>query len=272
MYNKSFSYICSDMTTIQFSKYEGTGNDFILLNNLQGSYDFLTVALVKRLCDRKFGIGADGLILINSDESSDFYMDFFNSDGSKSFCGNGSRCAVQYTMSLGIHKGSTVFRAIDGIHKGKILGDNISIEMNDVSTIKEHKNDYVLDTGSPHYVQYNDDLSSENTIRKGKEIRFSESFLQEGINVNLLQVLAPDQIKITTYERGVEDETQSCGTGATACALVHDFVTHSAFNQIQVNVKGGVLSVSYKRGLKGQYSDIVLSGPANFIFNGTIKV
>ncbi len=258
------------MTRIHFSKYEGTGNDFILIDNLNGTYNFLTEVHVKKLCDRKFGIGADGLILINSDESSDFYMDFFNSDGSKSFCGNGSRCAVQYTMLLGIHNGETEFRAIDAFHKGTVSGDNISIEMNDVSTITAHMDDYVLDTGSPHYVLYNDDLSSENTIRKGKEIRFSPSFLQNGINVNLLQVLAPDQIKIATYERGVEDETQSCGTGATACALVHDFVSNSTFNKIQVNVKGGVLSVSFKRESKGNYSQIVLSGPAKFIFSGTI--
>lgn len=269
-HNQSFFYLCNTMTRIHFSKYEGTGNDFILIDNLNGTYNFLTEVHVKKLCDRKFGIGADGLILINSDESSDFYMDFFNSDGSKSFCGNGSRCAVQYTMLLGIHNGETEFRAIDGFHKGTVSGDNVSIEMNDVSTITAHMDDYVLDTGSPHYVQYSDDLSSENTIRKGKEIRFSPSFLQNGINVNLLQVLAPDQIKIATYERGVEDETQSCGTGATACALVHDFVSNSTFNKIQVNVKGGVLSVSFKRESKGNYSQIVLSGPAKFIFSGTI--
>ena len=258
------------MMQIQFSKFEGTGNDFIMIDNINGAYSFLSEIHVKKLCDRKLGIGADGLILINSDDSSDFYMDFYNSDGSKSFCGNGSRCAVLFTLSLGIHKGETVFRAIDGVHKGSVSGDNVSIEMNDVSTITAHMDDYVLDTGSPHYVQYSDDLSSENTIRKGKEIRFSESFLKNGINVNLLQVLSPDQIKIATYERGVEDETQSCGTGATACALVHDFVTNSSFGKIQVQVKGGVLSVSFKRGSKGNYSQIVLSGPANFIFSGSI--
>jgi diaminopimelate epimerase len=258
------------MTRIHFSKYEGTGNDFILIDNLNGTYNFLSEVHVMKLCDRKLGIGADGLILINSDVSSDFYMDFFNSDGSKSFCGNGSRCAVQYTLSLGIHKGKTKFRAIDGFHKGTVTVDNISIEMNDVSTITAQMNDFVLDTGSPHYVLFNDDLSSENTIRKGKEIRYSPSFLQNGINVNLLQVLAPDQIKIATYERGVEDETQSCGTGATACALVHDFVTNSSFGKIQVQVKGGDLTVSFKRGSKGNYSQIVLSGPAKFVFSGTI--
>jgi diaminopimelate epimerase len=258
------------MKDIHFSKYEGTGNDFILIDNLNGTYNFLSEVHIIKLCDRKLGIGADGLILINSDESSDFYMDFFNSDGSKSFCGNGSRCAVLFTLTLGIHKGETVFRAIDGVHKGFVSGVNVSIEMNDVSTITAHMDDYVLDTGSPHYVQYNDDLSSENTIRKGKEIRFSPPFLQNGINVNLLKVLAPDQIKIATYERGVEDETQSCGTGATACALVHDFVSNSTFNKIQVNVKGGVLSVSFNRGSKGNYSQIVLSGPAKFVFSGSI--
>ena len=146
--------------SILFSKYEGTGNDFILLDNLQGSYDFLSLALVKRLCDRKFGIGADGLILINSDESSDFYMDYYNADGSKSFCGNGSRCAVLFTLSLGLHKGKTIFKAIDGLHKASVSDDMVAIEMNDVNDIKFHKNDYLLDTGSPHYVVFNDDLSS----------------------------------------------------------------------------------------------------------------
>jgi diaminopimelate epimerase len=255
---------------IQFSKFEGTGNDFIMIDNINGTYNFLSEIHVKKLCDRKLGIGADGLILINSDDSSDFYMDFFNSDGSKSFCGNGSRCAVLFTLNLGLHKGETKFTAIDGVHKGSVSGENVSIEMNDVSNINVHLNDYVLDTGSPHYVQYSDDLSSENTIRKGKEIRFGESFLKNGINVNLLQVLSPDQIKIATYERGVEDETLSCGTGATACALVHDFVSNSSFGKIQVQVKGGDLTVSFKRGSKGNYSQIVLSGPANFIFSGSI--
>ena len=260
------------MKSILFSKYEGTGNDFILLDNLQGSYDFLSVALVKRLCDRKFGIGADGLILINSDQSSDFYMDYYNADGSKSFCGNGSRCAVLFALSLGIHTGKTIFNAIDGLHKASVSGGMVAIQMNDVNDIKFHQDDYLLDTGSPHYVVFNDDLSSEHTVLKGKEIRFSELFKKDGVNVNLMRVIDSNQIEISTYERGVEDETYSCGTGATACALVHDYVADGKHTTIQVLVKGGELSVSFQRGIKGQYSNIVLTGPAKFVFFGEFLI
>ncbi len=260
------------MREIQFVKYEGTGNDFILINNLSGNYDFLSFTMITHLCDRKFGIGADGLILINVDSTSDFYMDYFNADGSKSFCGNGSRCAVLYTYALGIHKGTTTFNAIDGKHAASLLNNVVAIKMCDVIEIHQFNNAYVLNTGSPHYVEFNDDLTNENIVRTGKEIRYSEPFKKEGINVNLVRKIAVQKIEIVTYERGVEDETLSCGTGATACALVHNYLSKSNDNAVQVVVKGGELSVSFKRESEGKYSQIVLSGPANFVFQGTIHV
>lgn len=258
------------MKTIEFSKYEGTGNDFILINNLNGAYNDLSIACIKHLCDRKFGIGADGLILINPSDSSDFYMDYYNSDGSKSFCGNGSRCAVLFTLNLGVHSGTTIFNAIDGVHKAHVLNDLIFIEMSDVSGIDRVLGDFVLNTGSPHYVKFSDDLSNENVLKHGREIRYSDSFCQEGINVNLVNVLSSNEIKIATYERGVEDETHSCGTGATASAIIHDFCSNNVGNNVKVLVKGGELRVGFKRGDNGAYSQIVLSGPANFIFSGKI--
>ena len=260
------------MKTIEFAKYEGTGNDFIVIDNLDGRYDYLSANDVKKLCNRKLGIGADGLILINPSDSSDFYMDYYNSDGSKSFCGNGSRCAVLFTLKLGVHSGTTIFNAIDGVHKAHVLNDLIFIEMSDVSGIDRVLGDFVLNTGSPHYVKFSEDLSTENILKRGREIRYSDSFCQEGINVNLVHVLSSNEIKIATYERGVEDETNSCGTGATASAITHNFCSNNVGNSVKVLVKGGELSVSFKRGEKGAYHDIVLSGPANLIFNGQATI
>ena len=257
---------------INFSKYQGTGNDFVMLDNLSGNYDHLTISQVQQLCDRRFGVGADGLIKINKSSIGAFEMDYYNADGSKSFCGNGARCAVDFAATLGIAVENVQFNAIDGLHSAAANSFQVRLKMNDVLEVKKDDQAFVLYTGSPHYVLYNDDLSIKNITEIGREIRYSSTYNQEGINVNLVQRLSENEIAIATYERGVEDETLSCGTGATACALVHDFLSDSPLNKVKVKVKGGELMVEFERVSSGHYQNIYLSGPATFVFSGEIDV
>jgi len=257
---------------IQFSKYQGTGNDFVMLDNLSGAYDGLSLAQIQQLCDRRFGIGADGLIKINQSSIGTFEMDYYNADGSKSFCGNGARCAVDFAATLGIDVENVNFAAIDGLHSAARNPYQVRLKMNDVLAIKKDSDAFVLHTGSPHYVLFNDDLSTENITRIGREIRYSSSYEKEGINVNLVQQVNENEIAIATYERGVEAETLSCGTGATACALVLDFLSELPLKQVKVKVKGGELTLEFERVSSGHYQNIYLSGPATFVFSGEIDV
>lgn len=260
--------------TLRFHKYQGTGNDFIMVNNLSGNYDNLSIPQISQLCDRRFGIGADGLIKINKHSSLDFEVDYYNADGSKSFCGNGARCAVLFAKSLGLDVASTNFLGIDGPHNA-LLDENglVYLEMNDVQHLEILNDAYVLHTGSPHYVAFSDDLSNETIVSTGKEIRYSDVYKAQGINVNLMQVLEKNSISIATYERGVEDETLSCGTGATACAMVYAFANKLEGKQlIEVKVKGGNLKVSFIASLDGEFTDVRLIGPATFVYQGEVNV
>lgn len=258
---------------IEFHKYQGTGNDFILLDNLEGHYSSLTLSQIQFLCDRKFGIGSDGLIKINANDSSDFEVEYFNSDGSKSFCGNGARCAVAFAETLGFSISETQFLAIDGLHTARKTGDLIALNMADVKHVQSAEKDFILHTGSPHYVKFVTDLSSENVYITGREIRYSEQFLKDGINVNLVEMQSDGSLKIATYERGVENETLSCGTGATACALVSSLMhNHTGSNRIKVAVKGGELQVNFINKDNAEFSEIQLIGPAYFVFKGEINV
>ncbi|MBM3417855.1 MAG: diaminopimelate epimerase [Bacteroidetes bacterium] len=259
------------MSTIHFTKYQGTGNDFIIINNFTGRHA-LSISQVKTLCDRRHGIGGDGLILIEKSQEADFFMNYFNSDGSKSFCGNGSRCAVHYAKGIGIIEDETKFEAIDGLHVALIGEKFISINMHAVSAIQRFNNDFVLNTGSPHYVHLSEDLTSEKILQFGKSIRFSSDFNEEGINVNLMKVIDQNTIEIATYERGVEDETLSCGTGAVACAIIfNELSAQEKERTVTVKVKGGSLRVLYSYS-DGVYSDIQLSGPAIPIFCGSVEI
>ena len=260
------------MTTIHFTKYQGTGNDFILIDNLNSQVGQLTQEQVKFLCDRKYGVGADGLILIEPSKNADFYMNYYNSDGSQSFCGNGSRCSVHFAYSLGKISNETSFDAIDGMHKAKISNDLISIEMKSVPSIVKQNDDFILSTGSPHFVRISDDISTQLIVKVGKMVRFSNDFLKEGINVNLMRIINQDSIEIATYERGIENETLSCGTGATACAIVlNEIDSNIGKRDVLVKVKGGNLRVSYVSSPSG-YDSIELSGPAIPVFNGRIEI
>lgn len=257
----------------QFEKYQGTGNDFVMLNNLLGEYNAISVQQITLICDRKFGIGADGLIMINQHSSLDFEMDYYNSDGSKSFCGNGARCAVAYAKALGLIESEAHFMAIDGDHQAQIDDETVALNMNDVNAVNQFDDSFILYTGSPHYVKFVPNLEREQIVETGKKIRYSDKFKKEGINVNLVQEIHEDSIKIETYERGVEDETLSCGTGATACALVVGFKNEKkGNNRVFVEVKGGNLLVEYYYSGNGIFSEIQLIGPAKFVFKGEIDV
>ncbi len=254
---------------IKFYKYQGTGNDFIMINNMNKELSF-TKSTISRLCDRKFGIGADGLILIEPDVNTDFYVNYYNSDGSQSFCGNGSRCSVAFAHSEDIFRGPTcTFNAIDGLHTGEILPNlEVQVSMGDVNGLEKSNNDFVLNTGSPHYVVFCNALTDLDLISEAKKIRYHSRFFDEGINVNFVERIG-NALKIRTYERGVEDETLSCGTGVTAAAVssVLDDGTHN----VKLETLGGELRVSFIK-KNHIFSSIKLQGAANFVFFGEVKL
>ena len=205
---------------LKFSKYQGTGNDFVMLDNMNGQYDDLSIQQIQFLCDRKLGIGADGLIKLSKDAEVDFLVEYFNADGSQSFCGNGARCSVNFAKSLGLIMSKAVFNAIDGIHEATTQDGIVRLEMLPVNSIQAVNSDFWLNTGSPHYVKIANENESIDIIEFGKSIRYSELYKTDGVNVNVIKEVNSNTIHVQTYERGVEDETLSCGTGVTACALV----------------------------------------------------
>ena len=234
---------------LHFYKYQGTGNDFILADNRDGKYSALTTEQIHKLCDRRFGIGADGLMLLNEKAGYDFEMKYYNADGNEgSMCGNGGRCMVKFAYHLGIHKEVYRFLAADGVHEGEIDTDGIvSLKMKDVKNIRKFHNDFILDTGSPHYIKLSTNVMDLDVFKKGYEIRHSKEFEEEGINVNFVEQLEEvDKIIVRTFERGVEDETFSCGTGVTAAALVC-YHNENGFNDVEVKTLGGKLSVEFDR-------------------------
>lgn len=257
---------------LSFTKYQGTGNDFIIADNRTGIYSALTTAQIHRLCDRRFGIGADGLMLLNEREGFDFEMKYYNADGREgSMCGNGGRCIVKFAWHLGIHREMYRFLASDGIHEAEIDTDGIvSLKMKDVKTIRRFHNDYILDTGSPHYIKIVSNVKELDVYKKGNEIRHSKEFEEEGINVNFVEQLREaDKIFVRTFERGVEDETYSCGTGVTAAALVC-YHNENGFNDVEVKTLGGTLSVEFDRMDEDNFENIWLCGPAEKVFEGNV--
>ncbi len=257
---------------INFHKYQGTGNDFVMLDNRDGKYNHLSIAQIKLICDRRFGIGADGLICINNHENYAFEVDYSNSDGSKSFCGNGARCSVAFAAFLGIDCESVTFLAIDGEHQAKLTQKKIAIEMQNVIEVKEINGDFELNTGSPHYIRFIENDEIQNVVEFGKLIRYSSHYQEKGINVNLVKQVG-NKINVVTYERGVEDETLSCGTGVTAAAITCAFKDKQiGFNEYDITVKGGNLNVSFVAEDNLSFTKIWLSGPAEFVFKGNIHV
>lgn len=265
------------MTKIHFHKYQATGNDFVLIDNRSGAYSF-TKEQIEKICDRRFGIGADGLILIEKHPTLDFNLVYYNSDGSQSLCGNGSRAAVMLASSLGLLKDHTEFNAYDGPHHAELLKTGIvKLKMNDVSGAKKIGDDYFINTGSPHYLKFVPDVKNYPVFDEGRKIRYNQNYAPNGTNVNFIQLLGNNTISVRTYERGVEDETLSCGTGVTAAALAASF--HGYSSPVQVKVRGGELSVEFKSGQAGlpsgqagTFQDIFLIGPAKMVFEGILEL
>ena len=258
---------------IEFDKYQGTGNDFVVLDNRNELYNDLTNDQVNYLCDRHFGVGADGLMLLNAKEGYDFEMVYYNSDGREgSMCGNGGRCLVKFAYDCGIRKSMYRFSAVDGDHDAEIDPDGIiSLKMKNVHDIKVSHGDFILDTGSPHYVKLISDVMDYDVFKRGRDIRYSAPFAEYGINVNFVEYKNGHEIIVRTYERGVENETYSCGTGVTAAALVC-YHNENGFNDVTVHTKGGKLSVEYDRIDENHYENIWLCGPAERVFAGTIEI
>ncbi len=251
---------------LHFSKYQGTGNDFIIVDNTRDNIQ-LNSELIKKLCDRRFGVGADGLMLLEKHDTLDFRMIYFNSDGLEStMCGNGGRCITAFAHDTGLIGNNCSFEAIDGIHQALINDQIISLKMNDVNEIKQSGNDYLVNSGSPHYVKFSGNIRNIDARKEGREIRYSPGYTEEGINVNFVE-FSTEGLFVRTYERGVEDETFSCGTGVIAsaiCARIHDKQQGTHYT---VNTRGGKLNVRFETD-GYRFYDIWLSGPAEFVFKG----
>jgi diaminopimelate epimerase len=258
---------------IKFYKYQGTGNDFVILDNRTGEFNNLNTKQIHRLCDRRFGIGGDGLMMLNNKQGYDFEMLYYNADGNtSSMCGNGGRCMIRFVSDKGMHKYTYKFIAIDGEHEGEIDQHNqVRLKMNDVDHVDEHSSYMILDTGSPHFIKFATDVANVDVVETGREIRYSKKFAAEGINVNFVESTGEDSIFVRTYERGVEDETLSCGTGVTAAALVSAHNSRG-FNRVVVTTPGGKLSVEFNKIDETKFENIWLCGPAEFVFAGEIEI
>lgn len=258
---------------VTFYKYHGTGNDFVMIDNRDGHFPKDSTELVAKLCHRRFGIGADGLILLENDPETDFRMVYYNSDGNtSSMCGNGGRCLVAFAKNLGIITKETTFIATDGLHHATIFDDgNVSLQMKDVDAIEMTAEHVFLDTGSPHHVQMEENLEDLDVKTLGATIRYSDMYGKAGSNVNFVHQDDEDTFSLRTYERGVEDETLSCGTGATAVAIAMKALGKTKSENIHLNVEGGKLEVSFVE-TDEKFTNVFLKGPATFVFKGEIEI
>lgn len=255
---------------LEFYKYQGTGNDFVMVDDRHHIFDDQDLPLVSKICDRRFGVGADGLILIRDHKDYDFEMIYFNADGSQSMCGNGARCAVAFASHLGLIDDKTQFLAIDGPHTAEILNGQVRLGMSDVIGIAEEKEEYFVNTGSPHHIRFVHNLDQYPVVEEGSKIRYSSKYSPKGTNVNFVEKLDEKTIKVRTYERGVEDETLSCGTGVTACALVFGMATEQ--NSILIKTLGGDLTVKFNTGNANKFTDVTLMGKATQVFKGVLTI
>ena len=254
-----------------FHKYQGTGNDFIMLNSYHSEIE-LTSSEIKKLCNRNFGIGADGLILIKRNPDYDFEMDYYNADGSSAtFCGNGARCIVAFAKTLHIIDEEAIFIAKDGIHEAKINNDIVKLQLKNIENYEQVGDDFSINTGTEHYVKFCRNLDKYEIIKEARKIRYSKKFHPKGTNVNFAE-FADNKLNIRTYEKGIEDETLSCGTGIVASALCYAIKNkiNKTLNEINIKTKGGDLKVffTYKN---NNFTDIWLQGKANYVFAGEIN-
>ncbi len=255
---------------LDFYKYQGTGNDFVVIDDRNNQFNINNKQKIRSICDRRKGIGADGLILLRKHQKADFEMLFFNSDGNVgSMCGNGARCLVDFAHFLGIIDDNCIFFACDAFYKAKWTEENIELKMNDVYEVEVNDDFIYLDTGSPHYVKFVKNLENYPVYEQGTSIRYNERFYQNGTNVNFVEIQG-SKCRVRTYERGVEDETLSCGTGVTAVAIAAHANNKKLDNPLLINVLGGSLKVLFEV-VDGVYRNIWLIGPAKQVFKGSMK-
>jgi len=258
------------VSTIRFHKYQATGNDFVIIDNRERKLVF-TDEQIATICHPKFGVGADGLILIENHPSLNFQLDYFNKDGSRSLCGNGCRAAVQFASKLGLVNGKATFNAFDGTHTAEILpSGSIRLKMGDVKEIKKLGEDYYAYTGSPHFIRFVSEIENYPVFEEGRKIRYSEPYKPAGTNVNFVALQKDNTIVVRTYERGVENETLSCGTGITAAALVASLKGYTS--PLKIKTLGGHLSVEFKTSQSGTFQEIYLIGPAKMVFEGQLEL
>jgi len=259
---------------LHFYKYQGTGNDFVMIDNRQLIFPKDNLELIEKICHRRFGIGSDGLILLENDNLSDFKMIYYNSDGNESsMCGNGGRCIVAFAKHLQIINNQTTFNAIDGLHYASIDEANqVALKMIDVMDLKNGENYTFLNTGSPHHVEMVESLSKYDVFHNGRIIRNNvDLYGKAGTNVNFVEKIDDENFRLRTYERGVEDETLSCGTGATAVAIAMHYNIQTTKTLINLHVEGGKLEVSFQPKAVGFYQEVFLKGPATFVFKGEMS-
>ena len=256
---------------LQFFKYQGTGNDFVMIDNRKSIFDKKDTKKIAFLCDRRFGIGADGLILLENHPTLDFKMVYYNSDGNPStMCGNGGRCITAFAKHLGIIDNEASFEAVDGPHHSFIEEDIVKLQMQNVENIEDHKGHVFLDTGSPHHVQLEQNLETLDIRRIGSNIRYGSPYNEKGANVNFVKKNSNNNFAVRTYERGVENETLSCGTGVTAVALAMHFLGEAKNNLVSLQTPGGKLKVSFEK-QQNRYTNIWLIGPAVMVYKGEIE-
>jgi diaminopimelate epimerase len=256
-----------------FTKYHGTGNDFILVDNRGNKINKFTSDVINKICQRRFGIGADGFMLLDYHPEYDFRMRYFNSDGYEgTMCGNGGRCVVAFAKKLKLIKQYAIFESIDGIHEAYVdRFNNVKLKMQDVFEVNQGEGFYELNTGSPHFVKFIDDPDKVDMEKEGKSIRFSEKYKGEGINVNIGSIDG-NNIKLRTYERGVEAETYSCGTGSVAAALSAALEKSTPNNEYKIYTRGGTLKILFKKANREYFHDIWLEGPAKLVFEGKMEL
>lgn len=266
------------MKMITFYKYQGTGNDFILLDNRDNSIK-LSPEQIEFMCNRNKGIGADGLMILENDETHDFYMRYYNADSSEvAMCGNGGRCITLFAHHLGIFETTTTFNSMDGVHTADVITDDgqsgvVKIKLIDVNEVRKVGSDLFLNTGVPHLVRFVQFVGHVDVDNEGRQIRYDEQFKDSGgTNANFLHIVSEGEIDVRTYERGVEGETLACGTGATAAAIATSFKYQPHMTSFKVNVLGGVLKITFNKVTQGEYNNIELEGAAKLVFKGEIEL
>ena len=260
----------------EFYKYQGTGNDFVIIDNRTAAFDATNQNLIAKICDRRFGIGADGFMLLEhaKDAQDDFKMVYFNADGNEStMCGNGGRCLVAFAHHLGIFEQETHFMAIDGRHYARMTSDKqVCLQMIDMEEVQHLETHSFLDTGSPHHVQQVSHLEIFDVYTEGKNIRYGAPYFEKGTNVNFVEQFSSDTFKVRTYERGVEDETLACGTGVTAVAIAMYDKGITTHENLLLKVEGGELQVRFLPLPDNRYTDVFLTGPAELVFKGVYTI